>query len=376
VSDPRRERVLRGAAVAVATLVMGTAELPAPAGAAPPTPARLASLATAALSPTLANPQRLAWLGLASPTPLLDQAAGVSRSKLPPDLIALERKMQTLHINSERIVAEEIISGPSQSFRSLFGIFGGGRSAHKRPHSHVKILHASLPQPPKLTIPFLTIDAEVSHSPRLAIVRGVLLGVLSFQAREIGEQLYLRVPLLTGVNGGKPWVYISPAERAKERAAKRKEAPSPLSLEAGGPESDEASPSGLTALLARARSVVEIGERTVDGQRTTEFIATFGRGELLGKRRKRGSKGATRILDGTKATLNLFLAPDGLPVRIRYDLRIKGGVSLLLATDVLATEILVSVQPPPASETISEEELVTIERARARRLNGWAPRRK
>lgn len=112
--------------------------------------------------------------------------------------------------------------------KANYGIGPGGlpatcneRAGRKRARDHVKLMHASLPKSPPETIPLLMIDAETSVSPKLAEVHGLLLGALPFAVREIGEQVWPRSPLLTSSDGGRPWVYESPAERAKKAAKER-----------------------------------------------------------------------------------------------------------------------------------------------------------
>jgi hypothetical protein len=55
-------------------------------------------------------------------------------------------------------------------------------------------------------------------------------------------------------------------------------------------------------------------------------------------------------------TIHLYLAPDGLAVRTQAMVQM-GSERVADSTDVLATEVPVSVVPPPAGETISQAEL-------------------
>ncbi len=186
------------------------------------------------------------------------------------------------------------------------------------------------------------------------MIRGTVLGGLAFQERTIGEELYLRSPLLTALDGGKPWVSTSPAERAQEQE------------QAQSSEEDVSSPTSTIAesgfgklieLLDHAGSVVELGRKVVDGQQTIEFEAKLDGEQLLSaSSTSKPAKAEKKALRHSDLTLNLFLADDGLPVRTRMQTKI-GKAEISVVEDVLATEISVSAQPPPASETITEAEL-------------------
>jgi hypothetical protein len=371
--------MLCGATAAGVIAAIGAMSPIVAAGAAA-TPSSLVEAAAATLPPVFANPLRLVSRDLAMPTGVSTIAKADSRPKQPADLVSLEQKMQTLHINSERAIADMYVSGPHLDH--LLGLGRGRRSTQKRSHRHVKLLHASLPQAPQQTIPLLRLDAETSISPKLEAIRGVVLGI-PIQAREIGEQHYLRSPLLTQNDGGRPWIYESPAEQAQTRANKQGEGEASLFPQAVSASGEEGGFREIAEELAHARSAVEIGRRTIDGQQTTEFELVLAPSQLLRKRAaggrskrtvssqllrrravgrskrkpaaRRRQKGKQRM-PHAKATLDIFLAPDGLPVATRFHI-VKGSSALLVATDILATEIPISVTPPPASETITMPEL-------------------
>jgi hypothetical protein len=128
-------------------------------------------------------------------------AASASAAKLPADLAELEQKMQALRINSERGTLVEVVSGASLGGEALLGLTSDKRSRRKRDRKET-VVH--LTTHPKQSIPFVTADFEASVSPKLAVIRGTILGGLSFQERVIGEELYMRSPLLTAIGSGKP----------------------------------------------------------------------------------------------------------------------------------------------------------------------------
>lgn len=266
--------------------------------------------------------------------------------------------MRTLHVNSERGTVVMSVSGVSLGG----GLFEAAPTKGSREVSAVELESDALlrlPLAPPLNVSLFTADFESSVSPRLAIVRAEFLGVISIQLRIIGEQTYTRSSLFDlldlGGNPLKPWISESEAERAKEREGKKAEGESPLPSPDGG----EGGFGKLLASLAKARSIVEVGPAVIDGQQTTEFRAKL---ELTVKRpagsallilsSTGNSKNGTRRMS---ETLHLYIASDGLPVRVADEARI-GKARLDATVDTLATEIPVSVQPPPASETITKAE--------------------
>lgn len=264
--------------------------------------------------------------------------------------------MRTLHVNSERGTVVVSVSGVSLGS----GLFEAAPTKRSREVSAVERESDSLlrlPLAPPLNVPLFTADFESSVSPRLAIVRAELLGVISFQLRIIGEQTYTRSSLFDlldlGGNPLKPWISESEAERAKEREGKKAEGESPLQSFGGG----EGGFGKLLASLAKARSIVEVGPAVIDGQQTTEFRAKLEQvvkrpvGSALLSSTSSSKNGPKRLSE----TLHVYIASNGLPVRVADEARI-GKARLDATVDTLATEIPVSVQPPPASETITKVE--------------------
>lgn len=344
-------------AAAIASLVLGVAlgSAPAVAFAIAPTPAPLPIVMPRSMLNGL--------LGLEP----VGAGADAAKAKLPPDLVAIEQKMRTLRINSERGSLEEILTGVSPGGEGILESVSSkpSRGRGKRRGDGAKRPTTVIPTRSKQSIPFFTADFETSISPRLAVVRGEILGTTPFQERVIGEQSYLRSPLLAQTDGNRPWLYVSPAELAEqEKAKKEAESDSPSTSVVPGPESTEAGFGKMIELLAHARSVIEVGPREVDGQQTTEFEAELYREQLTGRSKAKGSKAVKRASGPSKLKLDLYLSPEGLPVRTRLQTML-GKVGLSVIADILATEVPVSVQPPPAGEIITAPELKQLEEKEA-----------
>ncbi len=109
----------------------------------------------------------------------------------------------------------------------------------------------------------------------------------------------------------------------------------------------------------------EVGPATIAGQPTVEFTATVDIGSLL------SSFGAELVhaleaKDITTAAYTLYIAPDGLPVRVEDTIEANGDV-LSATYTVLETNEPVTVKAPPARRVISLAEFKRVERKHAKK---------
>jgi hypothetical protein len=255
--------------------------------------------------------------------------------------------MAQLHVNTERFSLQEELS--------LGELFGHG-------------------------IPFVLMLAgagEASQSPaELSMVAGIF-GLPSVQTRVIGDTVYTYNRQAAEIDGGRPWV----------RSRRKGEASSSPSLAPGGvTESDQPGAQGTFSKLIEelngALAIEESGPVTVDDQRVTEFDAKLDPARFLEKLKPKSKepKHPLNSLFETPETkkapakpspppsyeLELFIAPNGLPVRARYTFSAEGA-TIAVRVDTLAINIPVSVTPPPVRQTIDEARLKRLERRRAAR---------
>jgi hypothetical protein len=287
-------------------------------------------------------------LALAPLVAALLYAPGLAQAAAPPppDLVALEQQMAQLHVNSERVSFQEELS---------FGELSGSG------------------------IPLALIIAgkgEFSDSPPQGSFVAGLLGIDATQTRVIGESTYTYSQRAAEVDGGRPWV------------RGRKTGNSSPSIDPSGiTGSDQPGPQGtftkLIEELGGALAIQESGPVTVEDQRVIEFDATLNPTPFLEKLKPR-SKEPKHPLNSLLETpetkkrpskptppppppslgLEVFIAPNGLPVRERYTFTAE-GVTISVRVDTLATNIPVNVTPPPAKQTIDEVQLKRLERQRA-----------
>jgi hypothetical protein len=287
----------------------------------------------------------LSVLMLAGLTPSVAHAS----AETPPDLAALEQQMAQLQANSERFSFQEELSFGE-------GLLGKG-------------------------IPLDLIVAgrgEASDSPPQASGEAGLFGLAAEPVRVIGETTYRYERSAAHVDGGRPWV----------RSHTKKTAGNPLEPSglAGGQGGRQGTFTKLIEQLDGALSIEESGPVTVDDQRVTEFDASLDPTPLLAELQARSkAKTPQRPLNsllhipsvgGSSHTgkpepaptleLELFIAPNGLPVRTRETLSVEGA-TIAVRIDTLAINVPVHVTPPPAAQTIDEAQLKRIERRDAAR---------
>jgi hypothetical protein len=110
----------------------------------------------------------------------------------------------------------------------------------------------------------------------------------------------------------------------------------------------------LVDLLATAHGHVrEAPGAVVDGQQTAHFIAHVQPAKLFRPSLRRQLQRSKQTLKGS---VELFLAPSGLPVRVALTVQ-AGNVTTVETVDVLAFNVPVAIPPPPAGETLDESEV-------------------
>jgi hypothetical protein len=272
-----------------------------------------------------------------APAALLATAAPAARAAtVPPALLMLEHKLAQLKVSSLRFSLEVVITGAESA-------------------------------KPAKPLVFIAADGEAGQSPLRAQVDATTVGRHQ-SIRTIGGVRYEYRPHLARRDGGRPWVYskLSPSARAEDSVQRTFSALVKVPINAA--LSQHAS---LAEVLAQAQSVEEVGPTTVDGQQVTQFNATLDSGQ--GSSSPQG--GLAELLTDNPpandpaqpapartATLELFMASSGLPVRTRVTVT-SGGSSLVADADIPAIDIPVHVVAPPARATISSARLKRIETA-------------
>ncbi len=284
---------------------------------------------------------------------LLWAPGGAGAAELPPELTGLEQQMAQLKVSSERFTLQEELSA-------------GGFLGSQLPFSLV-----------------LDGRGEASDAPSESWLEVGILGSVVGRERTIGDTEWVYEQRAEELDHGHPWVQRKRSEATQESA-----------LDPGGILEAQASGqqgtfSKLVEELNGAQAVVDSGPVTVEDQRVIEFEASLNPAPVIAQleaqaRAKEparqplnslfpelpgGSGNSPRSYPPPTLELEVFIAPDGLPVRIRVTLT-HAGVTITVRVDTLAINLPVDVTPPPVAQTISQQRLKKLERRRAAREAG------
>lgn len=176
------------------------------------------------------------------------------------------------------------------------------------------------------------------------------------EVREVEGRLYLSDSRIGEEDGGRPWVACAADSAAASTLTPELESEGPRQ---GLEELDDA--------LAGIGNVREVGEETVDGESTFEFVANraerlaASHGEATGAvgdaRIERASAPRAKGRGTRRLSLHLYVASDGVPVLERESLSEPHDRTTVRAVGhVSISEAPISVTAPPASKTIGERE--------------------
>lgn len=275
-------------------------------------------------------------------------APACAAAPVPGDLAALEQQMAQLQANSERFTFQEELA---------FGGFLGQ------------------------SVPFVLIvagDGEASDSPAQVSLTASLLGTPAEQVRVIGDSVYRYRSQAAEIDGGRPWV------RGGKEATKQLQGLDPGGILEGDQAGARGTFSKLIEELNGALSIEESGPATVDGQRVLEFDAALDPAPFLAQLKAQSKepkhpfslpletspvgppKAPAKPAPAPSLELEVFIAPNGLPVRVRVTFSAEGS-TVAERVDTLAINVPVAVKAPPAGQTIDEAQLKRLERLHAAR---------
>ena len=288
-------------------------------------------------------------------------SAASDAATLPPDLVSLEQKMQELDVNTERVsrrftfpgVAEAVnqmrSTGTGRSHRKLRPSKARRSKGKRRSRGVAATRERALVSAARKAVPSMTATGEVSLEPQEGIFDFVGPHGERMEERQIGEDIYVRAPGLAKLAGGRRWEMQS--------AAGLKQAG--LGFGLPGEPAGKGMFAGLIEELENASSVVEVGEVTVDGEQTTEFVARLDASTVMNPLSRSEGKVEMRVrkaFEKLGLELKVFIEPDGLPVRTKLVFGVKKRFETAEA-NILAVGVPVEVLAPPAAEVITEAEL-------------------
>jgi hypothetical protein len=256
---------------------------------------------------------------------------------LPPDLQALEQKMQALQLTSLSFVVRTglVHDHPSHETSQLMSLLG---------------LET-------------TVSGEETLSPAAAEVKLSFFGA-PLTLRIVGGITYLSSRQLVKTGDGVRWIRApgGPAELFSSALPPRERPrPEPLQPSVGQPSYAEPPFAKLREILAGAREVRELGAGVADGQPVTRFLAPLRPSQLFSDRPPRPRRRFRRRLPlpprpVPPTTLEVAFTASGLPVE--FVLAVRGGPTAAEATlDFPAVNFPLVIEAPAAAETISIAQL-------------------
>jgi hypothetical protein len=267
----------------------------------------------------------------------------------PPALQALEQRMAQVSFNTARI-----------SDRQVIGEVG--------PPVGTAELGSGVDQCKSLVV---TATGLIRGTPSAAVITSTLAGYRS-RTIAVGDITYRYMRSVARYDGGRPWVRSRTVTSKSEQ--KPADSPPPSALTVLSASLGSTAPyrkhhglarpfTGLVEDLNEALAIQEVGPATVDRQQTVEYTASLSVAKLLAGRLTREQHQLARKLEALPVTLDLFIAPNGMPVRTIVVVG-TGKEGIGEEEDFLATGIPVLVHAPPARETIGQSRLDKLKRQR------------
>jgi hypothetical protein len=252
---------------------------------------------------------------------------------VPPELTALEQKMAQIRFNSEHYrVTVEALTSPSA--------LGGMASVSEVAPREGAFLGA--------IIAGQGVSSVAPPAGEFSIREGRK--VLA-QVRMTGGKLYKFDPSVYSYDGHRPWVATT--LRGSSLFGSSGLADGALPGSAGNflP---------LIALIEKAQKIEPLGPSIVDGVPVSGFGATLSVASLVTGPTASKQLAALNKVGITSALLEVFVSSGGLPIRVRTSFT-GPSVQEAVVTDIVALEVPVAIQAPPARKTISKAALRRIQ---------------
>jgi hypothetical protein len=264
---------------------------------------------------------------------------------IPPALQVLEQKLAQIHFNTARI-SDRLVLGEA-SVPVGTAELGSGLDQCKGAE--------------------VTTTGVFRHSPFESATTDIFAGYRSREI-EIGATTYRYERSIAKYDGGRPWIRRRKAATKPERGSANDTDPSTLTVlgavfSSSRPRGSQGPFARLVEDLDGALSIQEIGPATVDRQQVTEYIASLSAAKLLAGRLNQKQHQMARELEAEPVTLELFIAPSGLPVRTTVVVA-TGKEGLGEEEDFRAVGIPVSIHAPPPRATIGQAKLDQLQKRR------------
>ncbi|MGI5165352.1 LppX_LprAFG lipoprotein [Spirillospora sp. CA-253888] len=166
-----------------------------------------------------------------------------------------------------------------------------------------------------------------------------------YEARILGDYMYMKMPALAPQNGGKPWAKISLTAVSQASGG--------LNLRQMLDQSKQQSPAEQTRMLTASKDVREVGTENIGGVQTKHYTGTVSPQEALAKldpQNRAAMEKAYAQMGNAPIAFDLWVGDDSLPRKMVNKVQTQMGA---VNTTMLFSDYgkPVDVTAPPAAET-------------------------
>lgn len=168
----------------------------------------------------------------------------------------------------------------------------------------------------------------------------------------VDKTIYMKIPMLTQLGGGKPWMKISLADLGQE---------SGMNIDEILQQAQQMDPVQTTKLMAASKDAREVGKETIDGVETTHITGTYNVSESVAKlapeQRAAFEKAAKESGMDTMA-FDLWVDDQQLPRKVT--MKTAQGAKVPLTISVVYRDFgqPVDITAPPASQVTDFSEML------------------
>jgi hypothetical protein len=160
----------------------------------------------------------------------------------------------------------------------------------------------------------------------------------------LGDTIYMKMPALSQMTGGKPWIKISLKEVGSKAG---------ISIDQLLQQAEQQNPADQTKLFTASKDVKQVGTETIDGVKTTHYTGTVSPSEMAGKldsKLQAQFEGLYKQLGVSSTAFDVWVDGDSLPRKMVTKMTTKSGT---MSTTILYRDYgkPVSISAPPASLT-------------------------
>ncbi|MFI6521970.1 LppX_LprAFG lipoprotein [Spirillospora sp. NPDC050679] len=166
-----------------------------------------------------------------------------------------------------------------------------------------------------------------------------------YEARIVGDYMYMKMPALASRNGGKPWAKISLSAVSQASGG--------LNLRQMLDQSKQQSPAEQTRMLTASKDVREVGTENIGGVQTKHYTGTVSPQEALAKldpQNRAAMEKTYAQLGNAPIAFDLWVGDDSLPRKMVNKVQTQmGAVNTTMVFSDYGKPV--DVTPPPAAET-------------------------